>query len=290
MGYREVTVIEVGEVLRLWLGGDMGLGRIADSVGADRKFVRRYIQAAVAAGLVRNADEGQLTDELLGAVVEAVRPDRARGHGQAWQACAAERGRIKDWLDKGLTLTKVCDLLGRRGVVVPYPTLHRFAAEELGYRRRQLAVRVADCGPGAELQVDFGRLGMISHGGRRRVLWALIFTAVFSRHMFVWLTLRQALADVIGGFEAARGVLRRRVRRGDPRQPQSHRRSSRPGQLRGVNPTFGEYAQARGLVIDLLGCVIGQDKPRVERAVRYTRESFLADQDFAGLADAQRRG
>jgi hypothetical protein len=32
---------------------------------------------------------------------------------------------------------------------------------------------------------------------------ALIFTAVVSRHMFVWLSFRQTLADVIAGCEAA---------------------------------------------------------------------------------------
>ena len=31
----------------------------------------------------------------------------------------------------------------------------------------------------------------------------MIFTAVYSRHMFVWPTYRQTLADVIAGFEAA---------------------------------------------------------------------------------------
>lgn len=34
-------------------------------------------------------------------------------------------------------------------------------------------------------------------------MWALIFTAVFSRHMFVWPTHTQSLPDVIAGFEAA---------------------------------------------------------------------------------------
>jgi len=35
------------------------------------------------------------------------------------------------------------------------------------------------------------------------VVHGLIFTAVYSRHMFVWPTYRQTLADVIAGFEAA---------------------------------------------------------------------------------------
>ena len=38
---------------------------------------------------------------------------------------------------------------------------------------------------------------------RRRVVHGLIFTAVYSRHMFVWPTYRQTLQDVIAGFEAA---------------------------------------------------------------------------------------
>jgi hypothetical protein len=49
----------------------------------DRKTARRYVEAAVAAGLVRDGGEEQLTHELLGAVVAAVRPARVGGHGRA---------------------------------------------------------------------------------------------------------------------------------------------------------------------------------------------------------------
>jgi transposase len=59
--------------------------------------------------------------------------------------------------------------------------------------------------PGRRCRVDFGRLGLLadSGDGRRRVVHGLIFTAVYSRHMFVWPTYRQTLGDVIAGFEAA---------------------------------------------------------------------------------------
>jgi hypothetical protein len=55
------------------------------------------------------------------------------------------------------------------------------------------------------VQVDFGRMGLLFDltTGRRRVCHALIFTAVFSRHMFVWLTFSQRLQDVLAGFERA---------------------------------------------------------------------------------------
>src|SRR5215207_2795683 len=50
-----------------------------------------------------------------------------------------------------------------------------------------------------------GRMGMIfdTASGRRRVAHALIFTAVYSRHMFVWLTFSQTLEAIIAGCEAA---------------------------------------------------------------------------------------
>ncbi|HVE45646.1 MAG TPA: hypothetical protein VNA57_02705 [Acidimicrobiales bacterium] len=43
----------------------------------------------------------------------------------------------------------------------------------------------------------------MADGARRRVCWALIFTACFSRHQFVWPTFRQTTEEVIAGFEAA---------------------------------------------------------------------------------------
>jgi hypothetical protein len=74
--FREVAMIEIREVLRCWLGGQ-GLRTAGQRAGVDRKTARRYVEAAVAAGLVRDGGEDQLTDELLGAVVAAVRPARA---------------------------------------------------------------------------------------------------------------------------------------------------------------------------------------------------------------------
>lgn len=82
-----------------------------------------------------------------------------------------------------------------------YRTLHRYATTELDFGRRQALVPIADCERGAEVQVDFGRLGMLTDAddGWRRVVHGLIFTAVYSRQVFVWPTYRQTLHDVIAG-------------------------------------------------------------------------------------------
>jgi hypothetical protein len=102
-------------------------------------------------------------------------------------------------------VVKIGTLLGRRGVVVPYRTLHRFCVQCCGFGRGSQTVRVADGEPGAECQVDFGKMGLLYDpaSGRRRTVHALIFTAVYSRHMFVWLSFSQTLEAVIAGCEAA---------------------------------------------------------------------------------------
>jgi hypothetical protein len=84
MAFREVAVTEIREVLRAWLSG-AGLRRVAEQAGVDRKTARRYVVAAAEAGLARDGGAGQLTDELVGQVAEAVRPVRPGGHGRPWE-------------------------------------------------------------------------------------------------------------------------------------------------------------------------------------------------------------
>jgi transposase len=292
MAFREVRVFEVREVLRLWLRGE-GIRATERLAGMDRKTVRRYVAAAEELGLVRDGGEEQLSDEFVGSVVEAVRPHRADGRGEVWRLLVANHELIFAWLKKdGLTVVKVHDLLGRRGIVVPQRTLHRYALEvcDVGRGRRGTTVRVNDGEPGDELQVDFGRLGLVPDPtvGRSRVCHALIFTPVVSRYSFVWLSFRQAIDDVIAGCEAAwvffGGVfltvipdnLKAIVERADAIEPR-------------LNQAFVEYAQSRGFVIDPARVRSPQDKPRVERTVPFVRQSFFAGESFVDLADAQRR-
>lgn len=148
MAFREVSVVQIREALRRWLNGD-GERSIAKGVGVDRKTARRYIEAAVELGVDRAGGEPQLTDELIGQVVERVRPHRPDGHGDAWRTLLGEEKHIKQWVDQ-LTVVKIGILLGRRGVVVPHRTLARFAVQRCGAGRRSTTVRVDDPPPGIE--------------------------------------------------------------------------------------------------------------------------------------------
>lgn len=289
MAFREVRVIEVREVLRAWLDG-AGLRTAAERAGVDRKTARRYVEAGQAAGLVRDAGEGQLTDALIGAVVHAVRPARATGHGQPWELLVPWTEQISGWVKDGLQLTNIHGKLTRRGVDVPYRTLHRFASERCGFGPRQPTLRVADGDPGVECQMDFARLGMMLDPGtgRRRAVHALIFTAVYSRHMFVHLSFGQTLADVLEGSERAwaffGGVFKVLI----PDNLKPVVTDADP-----VNPTFSlgwlDYAQARGFGTDPARVRSPKDKPRVERVVQFVRENFWRGESFVDLAQAQAR-
>jgi hypothetical protein len=140
MGYREVSVVEIREVLRRWVRGE-GFRSIDRNTGVDRKTVRRYVEAAQAVGMVANGDESQLNDGVIGLVCLAVRPERPRGHGAAWERLVPHTELIKGWVGDDLTAVKIHILLGRGGIVVPYRTLHRFAVANAGYGRRQPTVR-----------------------------------------------------------------------------------------------------------------------------------------------------
>ena len=233
----------------------------------------------------------QLSDGVIGQVVQAVRPSRTGGHGAAWEVLEAEREQISEWVERDLSVVKIADLLTRRGVVVPYRTLHRFCTERAGFGRGgRTTVRVADGQPGVECQIDFARMGLVYDpgSGRRRVTHALIFTAVCSRHMFVWLTFSQTLAALIAGCEAAwrffGGVFRVLV---------PDNASAIVADADAVNPRFTigwlDYAQHCGFATDAARVRSPQDKPRVERAVQYVRGNFFAGEEFCDLAEAQAR-
>ena len=105
--------------VRSYEGGWTGVG-YARSPNAPAWTGRRPAgtsQAAQAAGLVRDAGQAALRDELIGAVVERVRPARPNGHGAAWEALTTRRAEIAGWVKDGKTLVKIEDLLARSGTV-----------------------------------------------------------------------------------------------------------------------------------------------------------------------------
>ena len=290
MAYREVTVDEIREVIRRWLGG-AAVRAIARQGVADRKTVRRYIAAAQECGLKLGDPENALSEELLGAVVARLGAVPSRPHGAGWDLCVGQRDFIKEQVDRGLRLTKVRRLLQRRDVSVSYATLWRFASSELGFGETRATIPVADCGPGEELQVDTGWMTLLRPDllGRRRRFRAWIFTAVRSRYRFVYPVFQETSATAIEACEAAwtfyGGIFKvlipdntkAIVQKADPLSPK-------------ITRAFLEYSQARGFVIDTTRVRSPRDKARVERAVPDVRADCFEGEDLLDLEHARQRG
>jgi len=290
MAYREVTVDEIREIVRRWLGGAAVRG-IARQGVADRKTVRRYIAAAQECGLKVGDAESALSEEVLGAVVARLTTAVARPHGAGWDLCVAQRDFIGEQLGNGLRLTKVRKLLQRRGVSVPYATLWRFASAELDFGETRATIPVADCGPGEELQVDTGWMTLLRPDltGRRRRFRAWIFSAVRSRYRFVYPVYEETSATAIEACEAAwafyGGIFKvlipdntkAIVQKADPLSPK-------------ITRAFLEYSQARGFVVDTTRVRSPRDKARVERAVSDVRADCFEGEDLLDVEHARQCG
>lgn len=287
MAYREVTVIEVREVLRQWLMG-VAKARIALNTGTDRKTVRRYVTFAEREGLSVERGPDALTDELVARILSGLRGQRDREHGDAWARCEEAKAFVEKLLKQDVRLTKVHRLMRRNGVEVPYSTLHRYAVEALGFGRKAATVPVIDGQPGEELQLDVGWVVTLTPdaSGRRRRLRAWIFTPNVSRYRFVYPCEQETTASAIEACEAAwdfyGGVFRVVV-------PDNTKAIIQEAKALGgtVTRAFLDYAQARGFHIDAARVRRPKDKGRVERSVRDTRDDCFAGELLRDVEQAR---
>ena len=293
MAYVEIGMWEVLEVLRRVHRGE-SQAAIERVTGRTRKTVRRYAQLARDVGW---DPAGAEPDEALArAVVARLRPVAVESSpGASEVQLVAHREQIRSWLHpederRGLKLAKVHQLLTRRGVDVPYSSLHRYAVAHCGFReRRHRTVRMAETRPGEVAEVDFGRLGLVwdPETERRRVHHALLVTLSHSRHQYVHVCPTQKLGDVIEGLEDAwtffGGVplrvivdnLKAAVTKADRYDPIFQR-------------TFAEYAHHRGFTIDAAVVRQPKGKPKVERNVQYVRENFFRGETWIDRDHVQR--
>jgi len=139
MSFRELTMIDVREVLRRWAAGQSARQMMRDGV-VGRGAAARYIAAAVELGL-RPGDE--LTEERVRAVAVQVQSRPPQMASAARVLLAQHRARIEGWLavDPPLTLVRIQELLARDGVSVAYTTLRRYAEAEFGFGRPDRARR-----------------------------------------------------------------------------------------------------------------------------------------------------
>lgn len=277
MSFRELTMIDVKEVLRRWQAGQSARQMAREGV-VSRRTAARYIETGKAVGLTT---ETELTDEVVREIAVRVQARPEPGPSDARQVLEQQRARIEHWLERDLTLVRVQELLAREGIAASYTTLRRYAHDELGWKERGPTVLIDDPPPGEEAQIDYGEVGYVTTTeGKRRKLWVLLVTLPMSRYQFVWPTFRQTVEALCEGLDAAwkffGGIVKRvvldnmsaAIARADAKDP-------------GINPSFAEYAQARAFFVDPARVRRPQDKARVENQVPYVRERWFAGENFS---------
>lgn len=286
MGYREVGLMQVADILRRWQAGDSARA-IAQSTGLARDTVGKYLREAQRLGLSPQGspprDEQLLTLARLG---QTAPPARAAPRAAQLEP---HQEQIARWVrEEKLQLTRVVELLAERGVLVAYTTLRRYARGAGLIVAARDTVRMADTAPGEVAEFDFGRMGPLpdSTTGKRRIVWALNVTLVYSRHQFIWPLIQQTLEEVTCGLEATWAFFG-----GIPHRLIFDNFPAAVAGADALNPVltrgFLEYSQARGFIVDPARVRHPKDKPHTERNMQYVRERLWKGGTFTDLADAR---
>ena len=283
---RTFTVVDIVEILGFWYAG-RSQHEIARALGVDRKTIRKYTRAAEEAGLVPGGPP--ISEEM-------------------W------RVRVREWFP-GLYNTQLrrvswpeiarChEAVARLVGVVPVSVIHQRLADEMGLeasvaslrryvrahfpeevRRGDVVLWRPEIDPGEEAQVDYGYLGTWHNPatGTNRRVWAFSMVLSYSRHLFIYPTLRMDQASWVAAHVAAfdfySGCVRRIVldnlRNGvvkadiyDPK----------------LNRAYAELGEHYRVLLDPARAGRPKDKPRIEAVQKYIRSSFFAGRDWPSMA------
>jgi transposase len=277
MARRTLYVIDIVEILVHWYAG-RSQHELAASLAVDRKTIRKYTAAAIAAGMapggpVRGRDEwAQLVRDWFPELVDT------RLRQVTWPVIEVHRDYIAEQLAQNVTAATIHQRLrDEHGLTASVASFRRWVRANLPEEMRRNAVRVLGDTPpaGHEAQVDYGRLGMWTDpgSGRRVTVWAFVIVLSHSRHMFVRPVLRmdqRAWTEAhVEAFRFFAGVPERivpdnlatGVERADLYDPK-------------LNRAYAELGEHYGVLIDPARARKPRDKARVERPMPYVRDSF----------------
>lgn len=138
--------------------------------------------------------------------------------------------------------------------------------------------------PGEQMQVDWAHFGHLDIGRAKRALMAFVLVLSYSRRMylrfFLDARLPSFLAGHVGAFQALGGLARVCL--------YDNLKSAvleRQGDAIRFNPALLAFAAHYRFEPRPVAPARGNEKGRVERAIRYVREAFFAGRAFANLAD-----
>ncbi len=142
--------------------------------------------------------------------------------------------------------------------------------------------------PGDQGQVDWGHFGTVAFGTATRKLYAFVMVLSYSRRIYLQFYLGMDTCNFLDGhqlsFKAFGGV---------PREVLYDNLKScvleRHGDAVHYNPMMLEFAAHYSFKLQPVGIARGNEKGRVERAIRYIRESFFAARKWRDVEDLNRQ-
>jgi transposase len=291
MARRTFDVIDVAEILVHWHAG-RSLNEMSQSLGVDRKTLRKYVAPAVAAGIIPGGpakSESEWQD-----LVREWFPELAdtRLRQVTWPAIAEHHDYIVEQLKARVRMSTVHQRLrDERGLAASVASFRRYVAANIPEEIRRSQVTVWNPRPaeaGEQAQIDYGMLGrwLDPATGKLRTVWAFVMVLAYSRHMFVRPVLKMdqrawtechAEAFAFFGGVPARLVpdnLKTGVDKPDLYDPK-------------LNRSYAELAAHYGCLVDPARALKPRDKARVERPMPYVRDSFWRGREFTSLEQMQ---
>ncbi len=138
--------------------------------------------------------------------------------------------------------------------------------------------------PGEQAQVDWGHFGTITIGRAERTLMAFVMVLSFSRQIFLRFYLGARMSNFLRGHEAAFrtwGALPRVLLYDNLKSAVLERQ----GQAIRFHPTLLAFASHYRFEPRPVAVARGNEKGRVERAIRYVRDNFFAARTWVNLDD-----
>jgi transposase len=290
MARRAFDMIDVVEILQHWHAG-RPKSVVASSLGVDAKTVRKYVRPAEDAGMTPGGPP--LGREQWAALVADWFPQLtdAKARSLTFATIDAHRGRIAAMLKTNRPSTVYQRLRDEHGLAVSVTSFRRYLWSQFpdASDTSRVTVPRPEVPAGEEAQVDYGFVGSWLDPVTERVrrVWAFIMVLAASRHMFVrpvlamdqaaWVAAHVAAFSFFGG--APRRVVSDNLKTGvikpdlyDPK----------------LNRAYAELAAYYGVLIDPARASKPKDKPRVERAVPYVRDSMWRGRVWTSEADMQR--
>jgi transposase len=291
MARRTFDVIDVAEILVHWHAG-RSLNEMSQSLGADRKTLRKYVAPAVAAGIEPGGpakSEGEW-HELVREWFPELADTRLRQ--VTWPAIAVHHDYIVEQLKARVRMSTIHQRLrDEHGLPASVASFRRYVSANIPEEMRRQQVTVWNPRPaeaGEQAQIDYGMLGRWADPatGRLRAVWAFVMVLAYSRHLFVRPVLRmdqrawtECHVEAFGFFGGvpARLVpdnLKTGVDKPDLYDPK-------------LNRSYAELAAHYGCLVDPARALKPRDKARVERPMPYVRDSFWRGREFASLEAMQ---